>query len=176
MLVFDTETTGLVENMSTRFDHQPEVIEFCGVIINPFNGKMIEELDRLVKPSQRIPAEITKMNNITNEMVANAPTFKTMAPNIRDIVERSECVVAHNAAFDRDMIDLEFARLGMTKVAWPRIICTIEATIHLTGYRLSLAALYELLFKEKFEGAHRARADVDALIRIVVELRKRGEI
>lgn len=176
MLVFDTETTGLVENLTTRFDKQPEIIEFCGSVINPANGKIIEIMDQLIKPSQRITEEITKLNGIDNAMVADAPSFREIALMIRDLIERSDCVVAHNAAFDRDMIDLEFARLKMTKVAWPRIICTVEATLHLTGYRLTLSALYELLFKEKFEGAHRAKADAEALIRVVVELRKRGEI
>lgn len=176
MLIFDTETTGLVENMSTRSEKQPEVIEFCGIIINPRTGTVIEELDRLIKPTQPISEEITGMNGITNEMVRHVPSFGLTAPSIRDLIERSDCVVAHNAAFDRDMIDLEFARLKLTPVAWPRIICTVEATLHLTGYRQSLSSLYLLLFKKKFEGAHRARADVEALARIVVELRKRGEI
>lgn len=133
-------------------------------------------LDQLIRPTIPITEEITKMNNINNEMVRNAPTFKFLASDIRDLIERSDCVVAHHAAFDRDMVDLEFAKLGMTKIAWPRIICTIEATLHLKGYRLSLSALYEYLFGVKFEGAHRARADVDALARIVVELRKKGMI
>ena len=175
MLVFDTETTGLIENMTTRFDHQPEVIEFCGIVINR-KGKVIEELDRLIKPTIPITDEITKMNNITNEMVICAPSFAMMAPNIRDLIERSDYVVAHNATFDVDMINLEFARLNLTKIAWPRIIYTVEQTIHLTKYRLSLDALHELLFKEKFEGTHQTRTDIEALIRIIAELKKRGEI
>lgn len=176
MLVFDTETTGLVENMTTRLDHQPEVIEFCGMTIDPYTGKVYDIFDRLIKPIQPISEEITKMNGITNGMVKGASSFAFLAPTIRDLIERSDVVVAHNAAFDRDMVNLEFTRLGMTKIAWPHIICTIEATIHLTGYRLSLSALYEFLFKEKFEGAHRAKADVEALCRIVIELMKRGEL
>lgn len=176
MLVFDTETTGLVENMSTRMDHQPEVIEFCGFTLNPTQDHIIHIFDRLIKPTQPITAEITKINNITNEMVKGASSFEFLAPTIRDLIECADCVVAHNAAFDRDMIDLEFARLGQTRVAWPHIICTVEATVHLKGHRLSLGALYELLFNEKIEGAHRALADTKALCRIVVALRKRGEI
>lgn len=176
MLIFDTETTGLVDNKSTRSEKQPEIIEFCGITINADNGSVIEIYDQLIKPTTPITEEITKMNNIDNDMVKNSPTFKIVAPDIRDLIERSDCVVAHNAAFDRDMVDIEFAKLGLTKIAWPRIICTIEATIHFKGYRLSLAALHEYLFKKPFEGAHRARADVEALARIVVRLRKDGAI
>jgi DNA polymerase III epsilon subunit-like protein len=172
MLIFDTETTGLVENMTTRLDHQPEIIEFCGITIDPYNGKVYDILDTLIKPSVPITVEITKMNNITNPMVERAPHFKELAKDIRDLIERSDAVVAHNAMFDVNMIDLEFMRLGTTPVAWPPIICTIEATIHLTGYRLSLAALHNYLFKKPFDDAHRARADVEALARCVVKMRK----
>lgn len=176
MLIFDTETTGLVDNMSTRFEKQAEVIEFCGISIDPTDGKVIEEFDQLIRPTIPITEEITKLNNINNEMVRNAPTFKFLASDIRDLIERSDCVVAHNAAFDRDMVNLEFARLGQTKIAWPRIICTIEATLHIKGYRLSLSALHEHLFGVTFDGAHRARADVEALARIVVELKRQEMI
>lgn len=176
MLIIDTETTGLWENKSTRLDHQPECIEFCGLTLNPNTDHIIDVFDQLIRPTTPISADITRMNNINNEMVRNAPAFKTVAPDIRDLIERSEIVVAHNAAFDVGIIDLEFERLGQTKIAWPRIICTVEATVHIKGYRQSLASLYELLFNERFEGAHRARTDVEALARIVVELRKRNEI
>lgn len=175
MLVFDTETTGLIENMTTRGDLQPEIIEFCGITLDK-KFKVIDVYDKLIKPKKRITEEITKLNGIDNAMVDGALTFVKLAPMIRDLIERSDVVVAHNAAFDRDMVDIEFKKLGLTKIAWPPIICTVEATIHLKGYRLSQAALYELLFKETFSGAHRARADVEALVRIVKELKKRKEI
>src|SRR5262249_43032643 len=96
--------------------------------------------------------------------------------SIRDFIESAECVVAHNAAFDKDMLDLEFKRLNLTPIAWPPILCTVEQTIHVTGYRLSLSALYEHLFGETFKDAHRAETDVRALTRCVIELRKRGEL
>lgn len=175
MLIFDTETTGLIENMTTRFEKQPEVIEFCGLTLDD-NGKTVSVYDQLIKPRYPITDEITRMNNITNEMVKDKFVFHGYAEMIRDLIERSDCVVAHNAMFDKDMIDLEFARLKMTKISWPRIICTIEATIHMTGYRLTLMDLHNRLFGHKFSGAHRARTDVEALAKCVVELKKRGEL
>ena len=176
MLVFDTETDGLWENMSTNLEKQPSIIEFCGTIIDPYTGKIYSHHDQLIKPPKPIPEEITKINSITNEMVAKSPAFAAVAFDLRDLIEKTDVVVAHNASFDVGMIDIEFMRLGMTPIAWPHIICTVEATIHINGYRMTLASLYEHLFKERFEGAHRARADVDALCRIVVELRRRKEI
>ena len=175
MLIFDTETTGLIENMTTRFDKQPEVVEFCGIRIDE-KGKVLEELDQLIKPSIPITEEISKLNGIDNDMLKDKFHFVGYASAIRDIIERSSMVIAHNAAFDVDMLNLEFKKLKMTRIAWPRIICTVEQTIHIKGYRLTLSDLHEYLFKKKFEGAHRARADVEALARCVIELRKRGEL
>ena len=175
MLIFDTETTGLIENMTTRFDKQPEVVEFAAIRINE-KGKILEELDQLIKPSIPITEDITKLNGIDNDMLKDKLHFVGYASAIRDMIERSSMVIAHNAAFDVDMLNLEFKKLKMTRIAWPRIICTVEQTIHIKGYRLTLSDLHEYLFKKKFEGAHRARADVEALARCVVELRKRGEL
>lgn len=73
------------------------------------------------------------------------------------------------------MIDFEMKRL-VTELAWPeRLVCTVEATEHLKGHRLSLTKLYEHLFPgENFPGAHRAKADVQALVRCYVEMFKQG--
>ena len=175
MLIFDTETTGLIENMTTRFDKQPEVVEFCGIHINE-KGKVLEEMDQLIKPSIPITEEITRLNGIDNDMLKDKLYFVGYAAAIRDMIERASMVIAHNAAFDCDMLNLEFKKLKMTPIAWPRIICTVEQTLHIKGYRLTLSDLHEYLFKKKFEGAHRARADVEALARCVVALKKRGEL
>ena len=75
--------------------------------------------------------------------------------------------------FDFNMINIEFKRLGL-EVSWPEVICTIEATEWLHGYRLSLTSLYQELFDEKFSNAHEAKADVHALGRCYIEMIKRG--
>lgn len=184
MLVFDTETTDLVANMTTRPDKQPEIIEFCGITLQPDTKRKITETsleivsvyETLIRPSRSIDPKITKITGISDETVRHENIFAFHAPQIRDLIEASDCVVAHNAMFDVMMVDIEFKKLGMTKIAWPRVICTVEATTHYKGYRLKLGELYEYLFGEKFEGAHRARADTEALARCAVELRKRGDI
>ncbi|WP_162871171.1 3'-5' exonuclease, partial [Klebsiella pneumoniae] len=61
-VIIDTETTGLKD-----FD---EIIEIT--IIN-MRGEIL--LNSLVKPSRLIPPGVTEINNITNEMVADAPSW-----------------------------------------------------------------------------------------------------
>lgn len=176
--VFDTETTGLVDNRLRKIERQSEIIEFYGCLIDLETGEITSELDTLIKPKQypmsKETIEKTK-TRLNNELLFNAPNFASKAEEIRSLLETAPIVYAHNAAFDSEMIDIEMERLGK-KVAWPRIICTIEQTMHLKGFRLSLTALHQHLFNEAFEGAHRAKHDVMALVRCCVELRKQGAI
>ena len=174
-LIFDTETTDLINSGLLKLDQQPSIIEFYGEVVDLETGTTQEELEHLFKPPRPITPEITRITNITNEMVANAPPFAAHANEIRRIIEESPAVIAHNVSFDREAVDIEFERIGM-KVRWPALICTVEATICIKGFRLNLTSLHQELFGEPFTGAHRARHDVQALKRCAIELFKRGYI
>ena len=65
-VVFDLETTGT----SCQSD---EVIEISAVKVK--NGEVVEEYSTLVNPGMPIPFWATDVNGITDEMVADAPTF-----------------------------------------------------------------------------------------------------
>lgn len=175
--ILDTETTGLIANHSVKIDRQPHIVEFyAGVFdLRSPNESPIDEVETFIRPPIKMPADAAKITRITDETLKDAPVFSQVADPIADIIERAEVVIAHNASFDREMIDIEFERLGR-KLQWPKLICTVEATIHLTGFRLSLTALHEKLFGEKFPEAHRAKRDVAALTRCCVALFQRGEI
>lgn len=175
-LVIDTETTGLIFNHSITLDQQPEVIEYFGCVVDLKRRKVLSEYETLVKPvkypmSDAIIAE-TK-TKLSNEMLKHAPDFQIVAPLIKKQIESAPIVIAHNASFDKEMIDIEFERLS-DEVKWPPMICTVEQTIHIKGRRLSLTNLHIELFKEPFPEAHRARTDVMALVRCCNELFKRG--
>jgi DNA polymerase III epsilon subunit-like protein len=174
--LFDTETSGLLDNHSIPLDKLPEVIEFYGAAINLSTGELTREINTLIKPKKPVSEEITRITSITNEMLADAPVFREVAGSIKSALEMTPCVIAHNLSFDMEMIETEFERLG-EKIAWPaRRLCTVEATIHLKGFRLRLNDMHELLFNERFAEAHRAKNDVMALKRCCEELFKRGEI
>lgn len=177
MIVYmlDTETTGLIDNMLLAGDSQPWVIEYYGLLVDLVTGDEIREDWHMVKPAaaDALTPKITGITGITHDMVAAAPYFSRVAPAIRQAIETAPIVLAHNLSYDRDVLDIEFGRLG-EKLNWPkRKICTIEQTIHVKGHRLSMSALYEYLFGESFAGAHRARVDVQALKKCCVELYRR---
>lgn len=173
--VFDTETTGLISNRKLPLDKQPYIVEIFGHIIDLKTGEVSAEFETLVKPPIKLPAIITKITGLTDDKLKDAPGFAKVFEGFRDIVGNAPMIIAHNLSFDTEMCEIEYERLG-EKIEWPRKVCTVEQTIHLKRFRLSLTNLYDTLFKEKFEGAHRARHDVVALSRCCVELHKRGMI
>ena len=176
VLCFDNETTGLIDNHTMKLTKQPEVIEFYGCLVDLSSGEILEEVEQLIKPSQPISAEITRITNINDEMVKDAPPFAQIQERIKTFIEGAPAVLAHNLSFDMEIVNLEFERLNQT-IVWPGVrICTVEQTVHLKGFRLSLANLHEHLFNEAFPEAHRAKNDVVAMVRCAVELHKLGEI
>lgn len=174
-LVLDTETTGLISTHLLPLDKQSEVIEFYGALVDLADGTVLSDYGSMFKPSRSIPDEVVKITHITDDIVKDAPPFRAGAPIIKELIETSPLVIAHNASFDMEMIQFEYERMKQT-LRFPHAICTVEQTIHLKGYRLSLMNLHELLFDSKFPEAHRAKTDTAALIRCCVELFKRGLI
>jgi DNA polymerase-3 subunit epsilon len=74
----DLETTG-----GTAAQHR--VTEVGIVLID--DGVVVEEWSSLVNPLQRIPPSIESFTGITNEMVADAPTFDDLRSEVRRRLE-----------------------------------------------------------------------------------------
>lgn len=174
--LFDTETTGLIKNRTLPMDRQPSIIEWYSCVADLEHGEIITELDLMIKPPGSVSDEITRITGLDDAMLADKPMFPAVADQIWAAIHGSARMAAHNASFDMEMAELEFERLGKT-IHWPRRpLCTVEATVPLKGHRLTLQALHEHLFGERFPNAHRAKNDVMALLKCSCELFKRGEI
>jgi DNA polymerase III epsilon subunit-like protein len=178
-VIFDTETTGLIDNRTVHLDKQPHMIEFFGQLVNLANGETEKEYSTLIKPPIPLPLNvkngkgIADMTGISEEMLEGQPSFKEVAEPIHEILSSAPCIIAHNLRFDMDMVEVELERLKRT-IAWPkRQICSIEQTVHLRGHRLNLTKLHQILFPGETFTAHRAGEDVKALTRCCVELYKR---
>ena len=176
-LIFDTETTGLPGNSLLPLNKQPYIVEFFGHIIDE-NGEVLDEVDTLIRPPISIPQEVIRIHGINDIKVQKEPTFKVVAPQIQNLIEGADAMVAHNLPFDMKMLGFEFRRLEMfEEIVWPpRNICTVEQSMYIKGHRLNLGKLHEELFGSSFVGAHRARQDVEALTRCFLELLRRDAI
>ncbi|MEM6376936.1 MAG: exonuclease domain-containing protein [Bacteroidota bacterium] len=149
--IIDVETTG---GKASR-DRITEI-----AIVRHDGQQVIDEWSSLVNPERYIPAGITELTGITQEMVADAPKFYEIA---KEIVERTEgaIFVAHNARFDYSFIREEFRRLGYTYTR--KNLCTVrlsrKAFPGLPGYGLGRLCEY---FNITNEARHRALGDAAA--------------
>ena len=92
---FDLETTGLDSNNN-------EIIEIAAVKFK--GGEYHSEFSTLVKPKIEIPKSITKITNITNSMVSNAPFIEEVLDDFINFVNHGN-LIAHNIDFDLGFIN-----------------------------------------------------------------------
>ena len=170
-LVFDTETTGFLKNKMVPLTDQPKIIEYFGVSLDK-DFVEVSTRHELFNPQEKLPLKIVQITGITDDDLKNSEPFTLeRAQALKEHIESHDEIVAHNLSFDMGMFNVEMQRHNL-EINWPAKICTVESTNHIKGFRLSLAKLYEELFDDAFDGAHRAEADVRALARCFKKLRE----
>lgn len=176
MILLDTETTNLTAPEAAPLDQQPHIMEFAAIKLDDKSLLEKDRLDFLCNPRVLIPPESVKITGINDAMVAKRPPLVTFFGQLVEFFLGERIVIAHNLAFDIGVMKYEFMRLGrLTAFPYPPIqICTVEKTINLKGHRLALGDLHLFLTGKPHSDAHRAMPDVEALVRVVRELKKKG--
>jgi len=149
--IVDIETTG----------GQPAQDRITEIAIFVHDGeKIIDQFSSLVNPGRQIPAFITQLTGITNDMVSDAPKFHEVARRIVEITEG--CVfVAHNVRFDYSFLKKEFGDLGYNYSR--KTLCTVRLSRSLIPGQpsYSLGKLCKNI-GIPLEGRHRAAGDAHA--------------
>lgn len=176
MIIFDTETTGLITNVAAPLRLQPHIIELFALKVNE-NGEELDCWECLLRPPIKLAdieqgEKIRSITRLNDEMLVGAPKIAEVIDELTEFFLGERVVVGHNVAYDISMLVLELRRLGREyKFPYPsKQICTVEATQHMNGRRMNLSELHEALFGEKFEDAHSAEADVRATTRCLFRL------
>lgn len=182
ILAFDCETTGLLQAETAPMGLQPFIIEICCIRMDD-DCNVEKVYNQMFKPpivfeEQNAKGKgITQITGISNAMLADKKPFIAHWKEVADMFLGCKVMVAHNVSYDRGCLYYELRRIEkLLHFPWPyEHHCTIEQSMHLDGKRQSLSRLHETLFGEKFEGAHRAEADVQAMIRCYKKLNRKGE-
>ena len=107
-IAFDTETTGFSA-------YNDRIIELGAVIFE--DGKAVKSFGSLVNAGKRVPASATRVNNITNDMLAGSPKEDVVYPEfvefLGDAITGDTIICAHNASFDMRFLSATFERLGI---------------------------------------------------------------
>lgn len=149
-VVVDLETTGN--------DKDARMIQFSAVIIE--KNQIIDQYTSFVNPGIPIPPFIEELTGITDETVADAPSFDEIAATIFDLFQDS-IFVAHNVPFDRGFLTTE-----LTNAGYPSLELQAIDTVELTKILLPSASSYKLNdLSDQFGIVHLNphQADSDAL-------------
>jgi len=131
-------------------------------------GEVLGEFQTLVNPAEPIPAFISVLTGITDQMVADSPRIDSVLPAFLEFARHS-VLVAHNAPFD-----ISFLKAAATSTAhsWPAF--RVVDTAHLARQLISrdeapnrklgtLARLFGAATTPDHRALHDARATVDVL-------------
>ncbi|WP_121966066.1 3'-5' exonuclease [Myroides sp. N17-2] len=154
---FDLETTGIDVA-------RDRVVEIAILKVFPNGNK--ESKTWLVNPERPIPAQSTAIHGITDEKVANEPTFKELAPLIYNMIKDSDLAGFNSDRFDIPLLAEELLRSGVDFEMGNRVSVDIQTIFHKKEER-TLSAAYRFYCNATLENAHSADADTNATYEIL---------
>ncbi len=161
LIVFDLETTGL-DFIRDR------IIQISYIKVSPDGTEERENL--FVNPEKPIPHEVVELTGITDDDVKEAPTFKTLAPQLCEKFKGCDFAGYNSNHFDIPMLAEEFLRAGID-FDFSKVRLIDAQTIFHKMERRNLAAAYKFYCGRKMEDdftAHRADEDTEATYRVLM--------
>lgn len=163
-VILDAETTGLnyKEDEIIQLSMQKVLFDDEGII------DYLESFDRLHQPSKPIPAEVTVITGITNEMVAGQAIT---SEEIDAFIDGVDIAIAFNSGFDRKFCEQNYPSSGFKKMPW---FCAYKE-IDWANRSPGSASLENLVLREGYVfGAHNAMNDVLATTFLLTRTKSGG--
>lgn len=162
---FDIESTGT--NVV-----KDRIVEICIYKVMP-DGTSETKLRR-INPEIPIPAEVTAIHGISNEDIANEPTFKQVAKSLHDLLKDCDLSGYNSNKFDIPMLIEEFLRCGIDFSLKNRNLIDVQNIFHKMEPR-TLKAAYKFYCGKELVDAHTAEADTIATYEILLSQIERYE-
>ena len=172
LVLFDTETTGLLFN-------RDEIIEFAAVVVENHNGvpTIVQEYDQLIalSPGGFVPPKIEQLTGISTQDLREKGLPKArVAQDIAQMFKGNTLMLAYNAHFDLSFLYYFLLRHGDPMILkgkdkldlltvykdrrpYPHKLCNAIEAYNLTG---------------KVVNSHRAVDDVIATVAVMEEMEK----
>ena len=149
---FDLETTGI--NITND-----RIVEIA--ILKLFPDKKVEKKVWLVNPEITIPDEVSQIHGITDDTVANEPTFKQISKIIYDFIHGCDLAGYNSDRFDIPLLMEEFLRSDIDFSTKDFKTIDVQTIFHKMEQR-NLKAALKFYCDKNLENAHSAMADTQA--------------
>ncbi|MES2864005.1 MAG: 3'-5' exonuclease [Bacteroidota bacterium] len=155
---FDLETTGIDVG-------KDRIVEIAIFKVFPNGNK--ESKTWLVNPTIPIPPQTTAVHGITNEKVANEPTFVELSSQIYNMIKDSDLAGYNSDRFDIPLLAEEMLRAGVDFDMKNRVSVDVQTIFHKKEER-TLSAALKFYCGKNLENAHSAEADTMATYEILL--------
>ena len=155
---FDLETTGT--NVA-----KDRIVEISILKIHP-NGNKISKT-WLVNPEMTIPEEAVAIHGITNEKVADKPSFKSLSKEIFQLIKDSDLAGFNLDRFDIPLLAEEMLRAGVDFDMKNMVSVDVQTIFHKKEKR-TLEAAYKFYCNKELTSAHSAEADTNATYEVLL--------
>lgn len=125
ILVFDTETTGLIQNKNGPLSNYPYITQFSFIVYDIEKESIRSSFNAYIKipSSVMIPEVVTNLTGIDNEKCEKEGIPITQALGIfYHAANLCDCIVGHNIDFDIQMVNAETMRNMKNLTIFPDII------------------------------------------------------
>ena len=204
ILVFDTETTGIIPKKSSTdeiipLEQYPSIVQLSFIVYDTMTKTIVKSSDHIIDVAKYMPIpQVTiDVHNITNEISIEKGIPIRVA--IQDFINELYCcdyLVAHNLNFDNTMINKELERMNLDsnkilqneKLKRVERYCTMSKGRYLskmdktspTGKTYFKSPrqyeLHEHLFGTVPENLHNSYHDILVCLRIFVKMRFKYDI
>lgn len=158
IVFFDLETTGLDIT-------KDRIVEISLLKVNPDGTE--EMLYSMINPEMPIPPQSTAVHGISNEMVADKPTFGDLAKRIAGFIENCDLGGYNCGRFDIPLLAEEFYRVEVPiDLKGDRRVVDAQVIYHKKESR-TLSAAYSFYCGKELEGAHSADVDTRATYEVL---------
>lgn len=154
---FDLETTGT--NVASD-----RIVEISILKVFP-NGNRESHTWR-VNPEQPIPKQSSDIHGITDEMVANEPTFRELAPRVHELLKDSDLAGFNSNRFDIPLLAEEMLRAEIDFDLKKAAAVDVQTIFHKKEKR-TLEAAYQFYCDKELNNAHSAEADTIATYEVL---------
>ena len=148
----DLETTGV--NLGTD-----RIVEIAIVKILTDGTKSVKR--KLINPEIPIPRGASDVHGITDEMVKDAPAFKQVAQELKQMLDGCDLAGYNSNRFDIPLLMEEFLRAQVDFDMKNRKLLDVQNIFHKMEPR-TLSAAYKFYCSKQLDGAHGAEVDAAA--------------